>query len=285
MQILMFIILLILIFLFVRYSYKKCNGVVEKIVCIILVITYFTPILIYYLDLWNIPSALNLVNNINSQNWLAFLSNYTSSIVSTMIGVTASIFLALYQIKKNNEENIKREAENKKYNLKRDKENIRLQNMPILKYKLNTCEPVSSEDLIVTKFNSNKTYRLTIALKNIGLNNIKNIKINFESDILKTYRTRLLGKDTVVVMEKGEEIKIKKYFALDISNKPYQIIIIIFYQDVLSNWYKQILNINYMPTNRVELGGYIGDVQYIVEEEKMLINEEEIDQIYDVKGE
>lgn len=281
MQLLMFFIITIIIFLFIKTNYKKCKRDVEKIAFIVLVIIWVTPVLIYYLDLWNIPSFFKLTNNINSQNWLSFLSNYTSGIVSTIIAVTVSISLALYQIEKSNAENKKRDKENREYNIQRDKENIRLQNIPILKYKLNSYEQVAAEidNLIITKFDIYKTYRLNICLKNIGLNNIKNIKIDFESDILKEHKKRLLGQDTVVAMEKGEEINIKKYFALDSINKPYKIVIIIFYQDVLSNWYKQKLNISYTPTDIVEPGGYIGDIQYIIEEENILTNEEVINQI------
>ena len=276
MQVLMFFIIAITFFWFIKTYYKKCKTDVEKIVFIISVIICGTPVLIYYLDLWNIPSIFKLTNNINSQNWLGFLSNYTSSIVSTIIAVTVSISLALYQIEKNNEENKKIDKESREYNIQRDKENIRLQNMPILKYRLNTYEQVTDDDLLVTKFNSGKTYRLSICLKNIGLNNIKNIKIDFESDILQNNKKRILGQDTVVVMEKGEEKNIKKYFALDSTNKPYEIVVSIFYQDVLSNWYQQKLNISYTPTNRVESGGYVGNIQYIIEEENMLTNEEVI---------
>ena len=43
------------------------------------------------------------------------------------MGVTASIYIAVNQIKKNNEENERR-----------DKENLRIQNMPLLKYNINT---------------------------------------------------------------------------------------------------------------------------------------------------
>jgi len=262
MQILMFIVLLILIFLFVKYSYKKCNAAVEKIVCIILVIIYFTPILIYYLDLWNIPSALNLVNNINSQNWLAFLSSYTSSIVSTMIGVTASISLAFFQIRKNNEDTEKR-----------DKENLRLQNMPLLKCELNTYEVMISKPEIKTKFKDGNKYTLNIKLKNIGLNAIKSIKVDFDSEINNNKILRLLGKNTQKILEKNEEVQIKRDFKLEYSEEPYNIKLFIYYEDVLNNWYEQIIEVIYNATNQATIGGYIGKINYNVNKE-IIIEEE-----------
>ena len=54
MQILMFIITTAILILMVKLNYNKCKTGVEKIVLILYGITYLTPILIYYLDLWNI---------------------------------------------------------------------------------------------------------------------------------------------------------------------------------------------------------------------------------------
>ena len=43
---------------------------------------------------------LNLMKNIDSQNWLGFLFTYASTIVSSVIGITASIYVAFIQIRK-----------------------------------------------------------------------------------------------------------------------------------------------------------------------------------------
>lgn len=99
-----FAIIILIIFLFVKFNYKKCETGGEKLLFILYAIIVTTPIIIYYLDIWNIPSILNLTKNIDSQNWLSFLANYTSSIVSTIIGTTVSIYLVFFQISKNNED-------------------------------------------------------------------------------------------------------------------------------------------------------------------------------------
>lgn len=266
MQILMFIIVTAILILLVKLNYKKCKTGVEKIVLILYGITYLTPILIYYLDLWNIPSLLNLTNNINTQNWLAFLSSYTSSIVSTILGVTVSIYLALFQIRKNDEDTEKR-----------DKENLRLQNMPLLKYKLDTYEVMISKPEIKTKYGDYNKYTLNVELKNIGLNVIKNIKVDFNSEINNNQIIRLKGKNTQIALEKNEEIIIKREFKLKPSDVPYKMNLIIFYEDVLNNWYKQNVEIDYNATKESTVGGYIGRINYSINEEKIIdLNNEKI---------
>ena len=127
MQILIFITIQLLLVLFIKFNYKKCKTNIEKVIFMLYMIICATPIIIYYLDVLNIPSQLNLTKNIDSRNWLNFLFTYISTIVSSIMGVTASIYIAVNQIKKNNEENERR-----------DKENLRIQNMPLLKYNINT---------------------------------------------------------------------------------------------------------------------------------------------------
>ena len=169
--------------------------------------------------------------------------------------------MTIVQIKKNNEDSIKR-----------DKENMRLQNMPTLKYSFDTVESGTGEldELIITDIEKGIPYKLNIYLKNIGLNNIKNLKVDFKSDIINNTTERLLGKNSIEVMEKGEEKVIRKIFSLKSSNIPYEMSIIIYYQDVLSNWYKQEVQVQYTATNIFEPGGYIGTVEFKVKEDEKI---------------
>lgn len=270
MQILIFITILLLLVLFIKFNYKKCKTNIEKVIFMLYMIICATPIIIYYLDVLNIPSQLNLTKNIDSKNWLNFLFTYISTIVSSIIGVTASIFIAFNQIKKNNEENERR-----------DKENLRIQNMPLLKYNINT-ETEDKESLgkfITTTIESGQVYEIKFSFKNIGLNSVKNIIIDYESNVTNsTYR--LLGKDSIVAVEKGEEIKYNYLLALEV-NSITKIKLIVYYEDILSNWYKQILNITYRASNESKNGNYIGEVNYFVEkEERIEENEININVIY-----
>lgn len=76
MQILIFITILLLLVLFIKFNYKKCKTNIEKVIFMLYMIICATPIIIYYLDVLNIPSQLNLTKNIDSRNWLNFLFTY-----------------------------------------------------------------------------------------------------------------------------------------------------------------------------------------------------------------
>lgn len=258
-EIISFIIVFAIILIFATLNYKKCNNGGEKIIFIFYVIIISIPIILYYLDLWNIPSKLNLMKNIDSQNWLGFLFTYVSTIVSSVIGVTASIYIAFIQIRKNNEDNEKR-----------DKENLRIQNMPLLKYNIDTerkCEGDVSE-LIITSVKDGQPFELNFSFKNIGLNSVKNIIIDYESDVTNsTYR--LSGKNNIISMEKGEEIESNHFISLKL-NSTINMKLIMYYEDVLNNWYRQVVNIIYNASNVFEKGNYVGKVKYLVENEEKI---------------
>ena len=116
---------------------------------------------------------------------------------------------------------------------------------------------------------------MNISIKNIGLNNIKNIKVDFKSSLINKSTYRILGGCSLEVLEKEEEIKINRFFSLKSSEEPYDMDIIVYYEDVLSNWYRQILKIHYTATS-ISKGGYIGIARYEVHKEE-LIKEEDIE--------
>lgn len=258
-EIISFIIILLVIFMLAKLNYKKCETEGEKVIFIFYVTIISIPIILYYLDLWNIPSRLNLMKNINSQNWLGFIFTYVSTIVSSVMGVTTSIYIAFIQIRKNNEDNEKR-----------DKENLRIQNMPLLKYNINTerkCEGEISE-LIITSVKDGKPYELNFSFKNIGLNSVKNIIIDYESDVTNSIY-RLSEKNNIIPMEKGEEIESNHFLSLEL-NSTTNMKLIVYYEDVLNNWYRQVVNITYSASSVFEKGNYIGRVRYSIENEEII---------------
>ena len=208
-------------------------------------------LVIYYLDRYDIPTVLNLGMNIDTQNWLSLIGNYITGVISAVIGVLVAVWTTIYQIRKNNEENNRR-----------DKENLKIQNMPILKYDINTERKGTgnlSELIITNKENKlGNAYNLNIILKNIGMNSIKNIIIDFKSSVINNSIYRLLGKNAVNPIEKGKVIELNKFFSLKPSDKYYEMYITIYYQDVLSNWYKQELLIYYNASTIFDKGNYIG---------------------------
>lgn len=264
-DIVVMIVTIILIFIIGIINYKKSENYIEKTMCIVLFIVVVIPCIIYCLDKFNMPTEFNMTKNLDSQNWLSFLGNYTSSIVGAIIGGAITVLVTVLQIEKNNEQTEKR-----------DKENLRLQNMPILKYTLDTRYEDDGQDdsLIMSNQDTGRIYRLNISLKNIGLNNIKNIKVDFESEIIKK-KERFIGKDSIISMEMKEEIIIKKYFSIKYREEPYKMKLIVYYEDVLNNLYRQILDIDYITTNSFKKGANISYIKYIIKEEE-LINKEEI---------
>lgn len=256
------IILIIGLMIFYCYfNYKQCKDYLEKILYILLIFVLIVPFIIYCLDRYNIPTYLGFCIDVDSQNWLAFIANYSAGIISATISAVILVIVTIEQIKKNNEDNIKR-----------DKENLRVQNMPILKYSINTENKSKGEleELIVTNIDKGNTYNLNISIKNIGLNNVKNIKVDFKANLINSSVYRILGSHSIEVLEKEEEIILNRFFALNSSEEPYNITIIVYYEDVLSNWYRQTLNINYTATSVLKTGENIGIAIYKVNKEEII---------------
>lgn len=242
-------------------SYKKAESEYLRLLYILVVCIWIVPVSIYYLDRYNIPTKLTWANNLDTQNWLSFLGTYSAGIVSAVISAFVLVIVTALQIDRNNEDNIKRDAEN-----------LRIQNMPLIKYSFNAYEGCESDfkNLIMTKIDDGVPYHLNVYLKNIGLNNIKKIKVSFESDVFCSNKVEVLGNNSIVTLEKGEEISIKKFFSLKALDAPYKVKVTINYVDVLSNWYEQIIDVKYVATSIFENGGPTGVVNYIVNEEKMV---------------
>lgn len=271
-DILLYTLSLILIGIMFYLSYraiKKAESLAEKITELIMAMVMFIFLIIYYSDRYDIPSKLNMTMNINAQNWLSFIGNYVSAVISAIIGALVAVWSAIYQIKKNNEENNRR-----------DKENLKIQNMPILKYDINTEIKGTGDlsELIVTNKENEvgNAYNLNIILKNIGMNSIKNIIIDFRSLVINNSIYRLLGKNAVNPIEKGEIVELNKYFSLKSSNNYYEMYLDIYYQDVLSNWYKQEIQIHYTASRNFNNEGYSGRLTYEVQKE-IEISENEIE--------
>lgn len=256
------VVLIVLIY----KAIKKTNSITERILEIVLAVVLFSIVSIYYLDRFDIPTKLNWTSNIDTKSWLSFISSYLTGIITAVIAALVAVWTTIYQIKKNNEENEKR-----------DKKNLKIQNMPILKYNINAekSDAEGIDDLIPTNMDhlAHNIYYLNIVIKNIGMNNVRNIIIDFSLIGDSTYR--FIGDGTINPLEKGDTIELNKYFSVKASDKPYEMKLIIYYQDLLSNWYKQKISINYYASNHYSKGFYYGSITYNVEKE-IEIEEKEI---------
>lgn len=261
----LFVISLLLLMVCLIYKLiKKSSNLTEKITYIVSAIIYVSIVIIYYLDRFNIPTQLGLNSNVDTKSWLEIICNYITVMLSAGISIIVTIGMTRYQIKKNNEDNDKR-----------DRENLRIQNMPMLKYEITTTnieknKNVDLEHLIISNCEQKNasTYELFILIKNIGLNNVKRIIIDFESTIVNgTYK--VIGHNNIISIEKNEHESIYRYFSLE-RDKKYPMKLKVYYEDVLQNWYSQIIDIQYDATSYNENSLPIGQVGYKVNEEKLI---------------
>lgn len=262
-QIIAVVIFIIMLNKWTIKKMEKSEDLIERISYVILLAITDIYLIIYYFDRFNLLSMLGLDTNVNTQNWLIIITTCVSSIISSTIGGIIAFGIAKNQIKENNKQNI---------------ESLRIQNMPMLKYEIGTdCrenEALTDKDYINTIYLEQlyPIYDLSINIKNIGLNNIRRIMVDIESKVInKTYR--ILGKNSVIPIEKGEIKKIYKYLVLE-SGKDYTIKLNIYYEDVLQNWYKQVVEIYYTATTINDGTSQIGCLSYIVNTESLLTEQE-----------
>lgn len=240
-------------------SVKKSKDNIEKIVGVITIIISNIFIIIYYIDRFNLPTILKMNTNVDTQNWLIIITTCIASIISATIGGLIAFGIARNQMKENNKQN---------------SENLRIQNIPMLKYEIITKGPkneeIDIEHLIISNCEdkTSRPYDLFISIKNIGLNSVKRILVDFESAMVNsTYR--IMGKNTLIPIEKNETKQIYRYFALE-TGKKYEMKLKVYYEDVLQNWYCQIVDIIYNATT-ISNGSYpLGNVEYKVNEEVLL---------------
>lgn len=149
----------------------------------------------------------------------------------------------------------------------------------MLKYNITTDvkgKKINIDNHIFTKYdnvNNSGIYDISINIKNIGLNNVKRIIVDIQSEEFLN-NDRAIGRDTQVPVEKGENIEIYRLFSL-LKGKEYKMILNVYYEDVLQNWYLQEVEIKYNASNVFDNEGNIGYVSYIINEEN-LINKEDI---------
>lgn len=248
--------------LYIYYIYKaikKSESLVEKLCDIIIAMIFVTILIIYYLDRFDIPTQQKWNTNVDSQNWLSFIGNYTTGIISASIGAIVSVGITIYQIKKNNEENDKR-----------DKENFRIQNMPLLKY---DCVQGKNTSIRLTQLDTNieenegVIQKITLSLKNIGLNTIRKYYIRIKSDILKHEYIFKINNEHVI--EKGKEIIIPFVLRLE-TEQTYNFEITVYYQDLILNIYEQNVLLKYSVSKFNDGLNYCSSYNFEVIDEELI---------------
>ena len=173
MEIIIIVIGIILLNKYIINIIHRAENKLEKSLYVVMLAITDMFLVTYYFDRFNLATRLNMNENIDTQNWLNNISNVFANIVSASIGGIIAYGIASSEIKENNKQNM---------------ENNRIQNMPILKYDIKTegkNKKINSENLIETKYEKTKnsvSYNLFINIKNIGMNNVKQMILELESD-------------------------------------------------------------------------------------------------------
>lgn len=240
---------------FIYKGIKKADTVIEKVADFILASIMIIILIIYYIDRFNIPTELGWNINVNTQNWLILLGEYATGIVSAIIGAIVAFWVTRKQIEDNNRIN---------------QENLRIQNMPLLKYNCN-IEEKSDIRLIQldTNFNDDEgvSQSLDLSIKNIGLNTVRKLYMTIKSDILeKEYDFALKNQG---ILEKNQEVIIPFVLRLK-TNRTYNFEIIIYYKDLLFNVYEQKILLNYELFSRNDGLNYYFNSKIDVEDENKI---------------
>lgn len=256
------LIVVIVTILLIREIYIKSETIYEKVLCIILVIIIYIPMVIYYFDRYNIASKLGYTQNVNVNRWFEFLTNYIGTVVGTIISSLVVIFLTVKQIQ---------------IQINESKENKRIENMPIFKYDLSSETDNNVPFVLTILENGGNDYNLFLTIENIGLNHSKNVKYELFVDDKKV---EYIG-DKVCKMQsfikKNEKIKLcflfKFNYGEDESQNSKKIKIIISYEDLLGNAYKQQIFSDMILTSKSGKKYYGFKANYIninVEKEELI---------------
>lgn len=155
-----------------------------------------------------------------------------------------------------------------------NKENQRLQNLPLLSYTISQetlDENIFNENTVMIfskrKSKSDKNINLLIKIKNIGMNSIRKLFFVIESDFFEPKKVKLSNQGCI---EKGRD-KQKGIIIIGADEGNYKICITVYYQDLLSNWYKQIIDLEITVMNQ-----FCADTKDYALINKIMINDEKI---------
>lgn len=235
------IIIIFSIKLFIK-GYKDSKSEFEKVLYIMLSCAIIFPVIIYYLDRYNIPSKFGYTENVLSSDWVSILTNYSAAIISTLLSAVFLIFITFKQM-----------DETYKDNIKLNNETQRIQNLPFLRYNF-THERLDEEIFGENQkwIFSNQDDRnsdsidFTVEIENIGLNTVRKAFLEVESDLFDKKENFELSEQSSI--EKNQ-IKKKEFIITNVEKGTYKLEITVYYQDLLKNWYKQKVHLTISVTS------------------------------------
>ena len=153
-------IIIIFITIFSIYKcikmYKESKSLVERTLYILFLIVYFIPIIIYYLDKYDIPTKFGYTKGIDTNRWFDFISSYVVGIVGAIISGAILILITLKQIRTQIDNN---------------NDDKRIQNAPIFDYVLSNKITANCKYNHEIKLKEDgELYHVFFKIENIGLN-------------------------------------------------------------------------------------------------------------------
>lgn len=231
-EIIIIIIAVVLLYLFARKQYKQGETFFEKVMVILYFLICLFPLGIIFFDGINILSILKLGDKVEGKIWLELLFNYGALIIGQIFSAIILFFITRMQIDAAREENYER-----------DKIERRINNMPLLKYSF--MDTLASKVYELNTNGKSKTNRyLGINIDNVGDSAVRKCYLQIKSDVLdKAYNFKISEQSC---LPSGKEELIA--FNMKLNEGVYKFSIMIYYQDLIHNWYSQEILLEYTTT-------------------------------------
>ena len=168
--ILFFLLCILSFFIIVKFiiwfykEYKSIENSAIQSLIILMFVSIAFPVLIFILDRNNFFGNIGYLKNISSNNWHSFLATYGSSLISALIGAAFLVVVTGIQMDRSKEDNDDLA-----------KKQLRLQNLPVLKFKVDYEINTKPGPTIVIDAKLSDVRNLVYAninIKNIGLGRI-----------------------------------------------------------------------------------------------------------------
>lgn len=231
-------------------EYNQSKTINEKIVFLICLMSIFFPVIMFYLDYFDIPSKFGWTNNLKSNEWLNVLFTYTIGLISAII----SAFMTIHSVQLTiNTQEKDRINDNKKQALPLLKIEAEKEYDYRYKYLQFDCL-FTEESKLRTRKDISDTAKVTIKIKNVGMRELYDLYIgDIESSVFKEQKNYYHKICPIIYKNDCLNINLMFYemgiYDKDLSEEKYHTMINFitfncFFKDCYNNWYYQTLRIS-----------------------------------------
>lgn len=220
-------------FLLYRHMYNTAKTFTEKILILLLLLVYFSPLALYYFDRFDIGGKI--FSGVDMKRWFDFASTYFSTIIGAIVSGVFLLLITRLQI-----------LEQRKDNL----ENTRIQNLPLLSYKIIKSIEDFPNEIIDKKmcffFGTADHLDLYIKIDNLGLGTAKKIGLRSSFNDFYDNSVRYID-DYLSILGPKDSIIIKISITFDyknILNDFFNYRIDVSYEDLLGFEYTQGIDLS-----------------------------------------